>query len=371
MSSRFFTAKTQSNASTTSEATSTCFYYYHMIQLKIHHYWYYGKQHFYAFWNFHTSWTTYLCLMSLIFGGVISNIDNLPYVDGLFLAVSAITGTGLSTVSVRRLSGASFGVLGFLMIAGGIIFLLLPTPLFRRYFYRKIKEKVTAIDAAILMEHNSLYNALGAYWRVTLYYILLFHIIGISLLYAALQLQENHPELQERHYPRIAYAVFLTVSAFANAGFSLTVDSITYLKNNPTAYVILSLLILAGNTAAPVMLRGIFTLICRRLTRKHPDYAVYKYIIDNPRRISTHIFGQRETMFLCASIVGLNLVQFVFYLGSTLNRHEAIDEYGRTDTLVGMGYFQTISTRSAGLQIMSLRYVNQVHSVTYVLNLEC
>ncbi len=70
--------------------------------------------------------------VSLVGGAIISALDDLPYVDGLFLSTSAITCTGLFTVSMADLHTGSFITISVLTLFGGTIFLLIPPLLYRR-----------------------------------------------------------------------------------------------------------------------------------------------------------------------------------------------------------------------------------------------
>ena len=95
------------------------------------------------------------------------------------------------------------------------------------------------------------------------------------------------------------------------------------------------------------------------------DTDTHRFILDNPRRISVNTLPLREVIFLFITTTALNVLQYVFYLASCLNRQEALDEYGGQTTLAGIGFFQTISTRNAGLQIMNLRTMNQGMLLVY------
>ncbi len=75
---------------------------------------------------------TYMVTLSLVGGAIIASLDGLPYVDGLFLSSSAVTCTGLFTVSMSDLHTGSFITISVLSLFGGTIFLLIPPLLYRR-----------------------------------------------------------------------------------------------------------------------------------------------------------------------------------------------------------------------------------------------
>ena len=72
-------------------------------------------------------------MLSFIGAIIIFSIDGIPFLDALFISVSAVTCTGLSTVSMGDLSTGSFLVLFFEMLFSGVTVLLIP-PLAARYF---------------------------------------------------------------------------------------------------------------------------------------------------------------------------------------------------------------------------------------------
>jgi Trk-type K+ transport system membrane component len=97
--------------------------------------------------------------------------------------------------------------------------------------------------------------ALRIAWKVVLVYVMVFHVVGVLLLFGALHIKPHNPELVGRGFSRFVDSVFTTVSAFANAGFMLSSDNAAYLKTNPAAYCWICVLILVGATAAPLILR--------------------------------------------------------------------------------------------------------------------
>lgn len=160
-------------------------------------------------------------------------------------------------------------------------------------------------------------------------------------------------------------------------------DNIMGLANNPCAYVLISFLILLGNTGIPVALRFVLVRMLQweeyrfrrwnassnpptpqQLTESIQYRQTLQYILDNPRRHTTHLFSTNETILLGRAVVGLILIQYVFYLGCTLNRPRAL-EHNSVFELAGIGYFQTLSTRAAGFTIVDLRTLNPGLIVVY------
>ena len=90
--------------------------------------------------NFYRVLSCYYIVSAIIAAVVISYIDDLRYMDGLFLAVSAITSTGLSTVSMAELSRGSFATLAVLILGGSALVVPLGAILYRRMKYVLYRE---------------------------------------------------------------------------------------------------------------------------------------------------------------------------------------------------------------------------------------
>ena len=194
-------------------------------------------------------------------------------------------------------------------------------------------------------------------------------LIGFLIIYAALHSDDEDPELVSRGFSREANAAFLSVSAFNNAGYTLSSQSVFHLRDNPIAYLTLALLIVAGNTMAPVFYRLLIIaeLFSRHLFGVQDSTVELQFILDNPRKVSVNTLPTREVIFLFITSTALNVVQYLFYLGASMWRQSIKEEYGSPTRLAGLGFFQTISTRNAGLQIMDLRTMNQGMLLVYAI----
>eukprot|EP00605_Chrysophyceae_sp_TOSAG23-4_P002588 GSChrysophyteH1.ASY1.ANO1.2858.1 assembled CDS len=313
--------------------------------------------------------TLYILFFSFIGGALISTTNSVSYLDGFFLAVSAITSTGLTTISPIDLNSETFSILFLLIFLGGSLVLPLGPMYYRRRKYAKLRAAVSESSLEqnhpIVEEFDLQDQALGVMIRTILIYITLWIFLGAAVLWAALHLQPHEPELEQRGYSRASSAIFLSASAFHNAGFSLSSDSVGYLTENPTAYLVLSLLIVAGNTMAPVFYRSIIYMEWRIRVHLKWNAAVLRFIMDNPRRISVNTLPTREVIFLLITTTMLNIVQYIFYLCSVLGRQKIADLHSSNTVLAGVGFFQTISTRNAGLQMMDLRTMNQGMLLVY------
>ena len=146
--------------------------------------------------------------------------------------------------------------------------------------------------------------------------------IGTFIMYGIATQYEDPPELQARGFSKLWANSFLTASSFFNCGFTLTSDSMFQYTQKHGIYIWSSFLILAGNTAAPMCIRGTVRLMHIFADTLHLDKGGLRYALDNPRLVTTHLFKSRQNLALLLILVVINVVEFVFFLGSDLNREE-------------------------------------------------
>jgi hypothetical protein len=83
-------------------------------------------------WNFFRTVLSHICLSSLIGGAIIMALsEDIDYLDALFLAASAVTGTGFAVVSMLSVHQKGFVVIFILMIAGNGMVIQMAALLFR------------------------------------------------------------------------------------------------------------------------------------------------------------------------------------------------------------------------------------------------
>ena len=164
--------------------------------------------------NFYTCLTCWLCVWSFIGGGIIAAVDNLSYLDGLYLAVSAITGTGLNSISMVYITTPSLIVLQVLIVVGLTPLLPLGPMLYRLYAYRRIMTNksnvhINSADSRVLAEFELQDKAIQLMaWRVVVY-CLFWLLFGIIFISAALYLQPLEPELASRGFTNYQSGSFI------------------------------------------------------------------------------------------------------------------------------------------------------------------
>jgi Trk-type K+ transport system membrane component len=320
----------------------------------------------------------YFILVAVIFSFIIAYIDDLAYMDGLFFAVALVTNSGLSTVSMTVFSKTNIILFQLIMFFGQTTVTLLAILLYRCYRFRiadnniskaRIRGEIPAYDDLskeeqdVIEDYNHVYNGMVLHAKILFYYIVSINIVGTICLFAALYFQANLSELVDGGYNRLDNAVFLAISAFSNSGFTIASSNLLGIANNPCAYLIMTVMILLGNTMYPIVSRQIVSLIAR-CSLDEPIKKTAQFILDNPHRIANLLYSESETNNLIYAAILLNSVQYVVFLALTLNRKASLQTH-TASTLVGLGFFQTISTRTAGFNILDLNLLSQGVIFTY------
>jgi hypothetical protein len=163
-------------------------------------------------------------------------------------------------------------------------------------------------------------------------------------------------------------AIFLTSSALNNTGLSLMDDSLGSIATRPGALLVLAFAILAGNTAWPVALRVCLTGWARACEAAGAPARVrgVRYALDNPQRCYHLLFDVRGTAAVAVAVLTVTLFQLVFFLATSWDMVHADvapnNQLSRTETSAVI-FFQVISTRSAGFQVVDIKRVADVMAV--------
>lgn len=159
----------------------------------------------------------------------------LAYIDALFTAVSAVSITGLTTVEIEGFSTFGFILIMLLVQLGGLGFISITT------FYLLIpKKKMNLTDARIIKQYslsNIEYNPIRILKSI-LFITFSIEMIGLILILICFKLRGVNISFLE--------ALFTTISAFCNAGFSMHSESIYAWRDVPEAIVVVSILIICG-----------------------------------------------------------------------------------------------------------------------------
>ncbi len=113
---------------------------------------------------------------------------------------------------------------------------------------------------------------------------------------------------------RVWWAFFTANSAFTDLGFTLTADSMNSFNTAVLPMILLSFLIIIGNTGFPVMLRFIIWIASIFTENGSGLWEELRFLLDHPRRCFTLLFPSAATWWLFWLLVILNGVDLIFFI---------------------------------------------------------
>ena len=173
----------------------------------------------------------------------------IPLIDSIFTTVSAMCVTGLSTVDMSVFSNSGFLLILLLIEAGGLGLI----SFFTIYLALDAK-KISLLNRNIIKDYFTEEQQIETKQiiREIISFTLFIQFLGALLLSLLLKFhgEENY----------IFYGIFISVSAFCNAGFSPYSESLSSFTNSPVFLLTVSLIIILGGLGFSVMSNIFFTL---------------------------------------------------------------------------------------------------------------
>lgn len=159
------------------------------------------------------------------------------------------------------------------------------------------------------------YRSLKTLAVILITYYLFFHVFGIICLVPWIMRSTKYgPVIQQAGQGRPWWGVFTAGSAFNDFGLTITPDSMESFQQAAFPLLVMSFLIIIGNTAFPCMLRFIIWTISIVVRRDTPLWDELRFLLDHPRRCFTLLFPQKATWWLFATVIALNVVNMVVLL---------------------------------------------------------
>ncbi|MFR9496614.1 MAG: potassium transporter TrkG [Rikenellaceae bacterium] len=227
-----------------------------------------------------------------------ATVNGISFVDALFMSTSAICVTGLATVDLAT-TFTPMGVLFILILiqVGGLGVMTL-----------------TSFFAMSFMGNSSLFNqvmvsdmvsskSLGSLFS-TLLYILGFTFI-IECVGAAIIFFDIHGTLGMTLQDEIGFAVFHSISAFCNAGFSTMSANLgdeMLMSGHNTFYMVITLLIILGGIGFPILVNLYETL------KYHTRRVYERYIVRSQRalrRVHLYDINTRIVIMMTLLLLGV------------------------------------------------------------------
>ncbi|TEY87537.1 hypothetical protein BOTCAL_0001g00640 [Botryotinia calthae] len=164
---------------------------------------------------------------------------------------------------------------------------------------------------------------------------------------------------------RVWWSIFTASSAFTDLGFTLTPDSMISFNTAIWPLLLMSFLIIIGNTGFPIMLRFIIWVTTLWVPRNSAVWEELRFLLDHPRRCFTLLFPSKATWWLFWILVLLNGVDLLFFIILDLGNSVVTDL--PVNIRVLDGWFQAASTRTAGFGVVNLAELHPAIQVSYLI----
>ncbi|KAK2865110.1 hypothetical protein FQN49_003902 [Arthroderma sp. PD_2] len=209
------------------------------------------------------------------------------------------------------------------------------------------------------------YRALKALAIVLLGYFFFFHLLGIVCLIPWILNTRWGKIPQAVGQGRPWWAVFSAGSAFNDQGFTITPDSMLSFYDAIFPMLLMTFLILIGNTGFPCMLRFVIWFFSRIVPVGSSVWEELKFLLDHPRRCYTLLFPSSANWWLFWVLVILNGVDLIFFIILDLNDPDVTRIPGGIRFVDGL--FQAAATRTAGLSVIGLTTLHPAIQVSYMI----
>lgn len=247
------------------------------------------------------------------------NGEKIPFIDAIFVTVSAICVTGLSTVDMSVFSNAGFMILLLLIEAGGLGLVS-----FFTIYLTFASKKLSLVNRNIIKDYFTQEQQFEAKQIVKqiILFTLCIQILGSILLSIFLYFNG------EKKF--IFYGVFLSISAFCNAGFSPYSDSLSRFSQNPAIILTLSFIIILGGLGFNVM--------------SNVYYSLHK-----SKRRNKQILTLHSKIVLTMTSVLIVLGTVLFYV---FERKRAFKDMNFSSAFLN-AFFESVTLRTAGFETVS------------------
>jgi len=159
------------------------------------------------------------------------------------------------------------------------------------------------------------YRSLKTLALVLTWYFWGFSILGVVCLVPWILNVDRWGEVVDAAaQSRTWWGFFTANSAFMDLGFTLTPDSMNSFNTAVFPLLLMSFLIVIGNTGFPVMLRFVIWVMSLVVPRGTGIYEELRFLLDHPRRCFTLLFPSGATWWLFWLLIILNGLDVIFFI---------------------------------------------------------
>ncbi|CCH59598.1 hypothetical protein TBLA_0B07820 [Henningerozyma blattae CBS 6284] len=210
------------------------------------------------------------------------------------------------------------------------------------------------------------YRAIKLLCIIIAVYYFGFHVCSFVMLVPWISLKPHYKKIvREDGVSPAWWGFFTAMSAFNDLGLTLTPDSMSSFNSAIYPLLVMAWFIIIGNTGFPILLRFIIWI----LKIFSPDLSQMQeslqFLLDHPRRCFTLLFPSGATWWLTIILVGMNLTDLILFI--ILDFESNIIKPYSTGTRTLIGFFQGVSTRTAGFSVTDIRHLHPAIQVGYML----
>ncbi|KKY22654.1 putative potassium ion transporter [Phaeomoniella chlamydospora] len=209
------------------------------------------------------------------------------------------------------------------------------------------------------------YRALKTLAVILITYFFAFHIFGAICLIPWILNTHYGKVVTDIGQGRVWWGIFTSASAFNDLGFTLTPDSMYSFEDAIFPLLLMTFLIVIGNTGFPCMLRFVIWLATKFVPRGSSIWEELHFLLDHPRRCFTLLFPRGATWWLFAILVVLNGLDLIFFIILDLNDSTVTSIPPGLRFVAGL--FQASSTRTAGFAVVNLSDLHPAIQVSYLI----
>ncbi len=266
-------------------------------------------------------------------------VSGISYIDSLFVATSAVSITGLTTIDISS-TFTPFGLLILaVLIQTGALGVMTFTSFFALFFSGN-----TSIYSQLMVKDMIYTRSLDSLIPTLLYilgFTLVIELVGTGLFFLSI-----HDAIGMSIEDELIFSAFHALSAFCNAGFSNIEGGLSnpiLLHNAQSLYIVASIMILAGGIGFPILANF-------KDAVAHTVRRIWYRIHGIPfKEVLCHIYNMNTKIVLLSTTI-LFVAGFVIFLVTEYNHSLA----GMTisDKIV-QSIFNSVTPRSAGFSSLN------------------
>ncbi|KAH3679268.1 hypothetical protein WICPIJ_008645 [Wickerhamomyces pijperi] len=209
------------------------------------------------------------------------------------------------------------------------------------------------------------YRALKVLVKILITYYVGFHVLAAVLLVPWIWKRSYFREVVNSYAIETSWwGIFTGMTSFNDLGITLTPNSMSSFNTSPYALLVTAFFVIIGNTGFPIFLRFIIWV----MFKVSHDLSLMKeslgFLLDHPRRCFTLLFPSAPTWWLFFILLVLNIIDLILFIVLDLNA-QVLSSLTTAQKILD-GFFQAVSTRTAGFTCVDLSQLHPSVQVSYM-----